>query len=225
MTIDHGHFGLESQVETEWKTKRTDRFILKWIKVNFASRITQKLIDHKWLRPWMITVTSMFTGIGAGILFSANLGFLSGIVACLSQVLDGVDGQFARLTGRATNFGGFLDSVLDRYSDGCLVIGLTIYNLHNNSDWGTGVLIALGSLALIGSGLISYSSSRAENLGIFFGKPTLASKGTRTTVVAVAGLLSPISSLIPLIALVYLVIHTNIVVWFRIYKASFNACD
>lgn len=167
----------------------------------------------------MITSFSMATGILAGVLFSFNVGFLGGLMAAVSQVFDGVDGQFARLTDRVANSGAFLDSVLDRYSDGALVVGLIIFNLKNNSEWGTGVLIALGTLALIGSSLISYTSARAQNLGINFGKPTLASKGTRTTIVAISGLLSPISSLIPLSALAYLVCHTNVVVLFRVYKA------
>lgn len=156
----------------------------------------------------------MITGVFAGVLFSLNFGFLAGLVAATSQVFDGVDGQFARLTDRATNSGAFLDSVLDRYSDGSLVIGLVIFNLRNNSDWGAGVIITLGALALIGSGLISYSSARAENLGISFGKPTLANKGTRTAIISICGLLSPISSLVPLFALAYLGTHTNMVVSF-----------
>ncbi len=204
---------------TEWKTKPTDRFVLRWIKTNLSSRVTQALLKYSALRPWMITSFSMATGILAGVLFSFNVGFLGGLMAAVSQVFDGVDGQFARLTDRVANSGAFLDSVLDRYSDGALVMGLIIFNLKNNSEWGTGVLIALGTLALIGSSLISYTSARAQNLGINFGKPTLASKGTRTTIVAISGLLSPISSLIPLSALAYLVCHTNVVVLFRVYKA------
>ena len=204
---------------SEWKTKPTDRFVLRWIKINLSSRVTQKLLKYGFLRPWMITSFSMITGVFAGVLFSLNFGFLAGLVAATSQVFDGADGQFARLTDRATNSGAFLDSVLDRYSDGSLVIGLVIFNLRNNSDWGAGVIITLGALALIGSGLISYSSARAENLGISFGKPTLANKGTRTAIISICGLLSPISSLVPLFALAYLGTHTNMVVLFRVYKA------
>lgn len=167
----------------------------------------------------------MVTGIIAGALFAFNLPFLAGLVAFSSQILDGVDGQFARLTGRVTSFGAFLDSVLDRYSDGCLVIGLVIFCLRNVSELPISATISIGALALIGSGLISYTSSRAENLGIILGKPTLASKGTRTTIIAISGLLGPISCLIPLIALIYLVVHTNTVVLFRIYKAARQILD
>ena len=98
-------------------------------------------------------------------------------MAAAAQVLDGVDGQFARLTSRETTAGAFLDSVLDRYTDGFLVFGLIIYNGRMGLPvW---LLIPVAVLALIGSSLISYSSARAANLGIDLGSPTLASKGTR----------------------------------------------
>lgn len=202
-----------------WKTKPTDRFILKWIKCNLSARITPRLVGITWLKPWMITVCSMVLGVMAGAIFAAGWGFVAGIIAAVSQILDGVDGQFARLTGAQTRGGAFLDSVLDRYTDGALVIGLILY------DAGTGhlhpiVVGVLGTAALVGSGLISYTSARAENLAIDTGKPTLASKGTRTSVMALSGILSPLSSLVPLGALMYLALHTNVVVAARIRRAS-----
>jgi phosphatidylglycerophosphate synthase len=202
-----------------WKTKPTDRFVLKWIKCNLSARITPRLVEITWLRAWMITVCSMVLGVASGALFATGWGFPAGVVAAVSQVLDGVDGQFARLTGTQTRGGAFLDSVLDRYTDGALVIGLILYNV------GTGALHPIltgfvGAAALIGSGLISYTSARAENLAIDLGKPTLASKGTRNSVVALSGILSPLSSLLPLGALIYLALHTNVVVTARIRKAS-----
>ena len=205
-------------VASDWKTKPTDRFILKWIKINLSSRITIKVIKWNWLKPWMVTVFSMINGMLAGVLFASGAAFLGGLFAGLAQVLDGVDGQVARLSEQATAAGAFLDSVLDRYSDGTLVIGLTIFNLSNDHNIDQCYVLILGTFALVGSGLISYSSSRAANLRIGLGRPTLASKGSRTAIVALSGLLSPISSLVPLLALIYLAIHTNAVVLYRIFN-------
>jgi phosphatidylglycerophosphate synthase len=150
----------------------------------------------------------------AGIVFSCGWGLAAGLIAAISQILDGVDGQFARLTGRQSKAGAFLDSVLDRYSDGALVIGLTLYCARLEIP--LALVGGLGALALIGSGLISYSSARAESLGLALGRPTLASKGTRTTVTALSGLFSPIFPYLPFVALCYLVMHTNVVVGARI---------
>jgi phosphatidylglycerophosphate synthase len=201
-----------------WRTKPSDRFILKWIKINLSARVTPLLIGRKWLKPWMITVCSMAVGMLGGLVFGLGWGLAAGILAGVSQVLDGVDGQFARLTRSESDAGAFLDSVLDRYSDGALVIGLSVYNLQSGlpTSW---AIVLPAFLALTGSGLISYTSARAEALGIDLGKPTLASKGSRTSVIAVSGLLSPLSSVIPLAALWYLAIHTNSVVLFRICRA------
>ncbi len=202
-----------------WMTKPTDRFVLKWIKCNLSARITPRLLGLEWLRPWMITAASSSLGVAAGLAFALGNAWLGGLIAALSQVLDGVDGQFARLTNRQSKAGAFFDSVLDRYSDGALVIGLTIWVgrlPHFIPLWQVAVL---GSLALIGSGLISYSSARAESLGIDLGEPTLASKGTRTSAVVLCGLASVFWAHAPVAALLYLVIHPNLVVAGRLSRA------
>ena len=202
-----------------WQTKPTDRFVLKWIKVNLSAPITPLLVEFRWLKPWMISVGSTVIGISAGLTLAVGWGFLAGLLAAGAQILDGVDGQFARLTGQESRAGAFLDSVLDRYADGFLVIGLIIFNERMGLPaW---LLLPLGGLALIGSGLISYSSSRADNLGIRFGGPTLASKGTRTTVTAVSSILSPVLTFMPVAALCYLAFHTNMVLLYRI-GVAFN---
>ncbi len=204
--------------EQSWQTKPTDRFVLKWIKVTLSARITPHLTEIKWLRPWMITLCSMIVGMIAGAIFGAGWGWTAGVFAGISQILDGVDGQFARLTGQQSEAGAFLDSVLDRYTDGALVIGLTVFVFRSGelSPWTASIV---GTMALIGSGLISYSTARAETLGIGLGGPTLGSKGTRTTVTVVSGLLSPLSSFFPVLALLYLALHTNGEVLYRILQA------
>jgi phosphatidylglycerophosphate synthase len=200
--------------EESWRTKPTDRFVLKWIKLNLSAPLTLRLAGVGSLEPWMITAASAFLGVCAGFIFAAGWGLTAGLVAAASQVLDGVDGQLARLTGRAGRAGAFLDSVLDRYADGFLVIGLIAFN--GRMDMPIWLLVAVGGAALVGGGLISYSSARAENLGIGLGGPTLASKGTRTTIAALSGILSPFVPYAPAAALAYLAVHTNVVVLYRI---------
>lgn len=170
----------------------------------------------------MVTVCSSFLGMLAGVLFAAGWAFLAGLVAAISQALDGVDGQLARLTDRESKAGAFLDSVLDRYADGAIVFGLTIYSLQagipvSSSPW---LVLAVGAAALIGSGLISYTTARADSLGLDTGPPTLASKGTRTTVSALSGLASPLWPILPLVALCYLAVHSNLVTIYRIFRIS-----
>lgn len=174
------------------------------------------MVRVKWLRPWMITVSSS----SLGVVFAMGLGWLAGLVGGVSQILDGVDGQFARLTGRQSEAGAFWDSVLDRYSEGSMGIGLILYLILLPVPISLWYVVVLGSLALIGSNLISYSDARAEGLGIRLVKPTLVSKGTRITVMVLSGLGSPIWTLMPMVALCYLALHTNIVVAIRLVKAQ-----
>ncbi len=202
-----------------WKTKPTDRFVLRWIKVNLSSRITPKLAPIAWIRPWMITVCSTILGMFAGVVYALGWGLPAGVMAAASQVLDGVDGQLARLTGSQSPAGAFLDSVLDRYTDGALVVGTIVFLIGSGLDLPVWQMLLIGTLALIGSGLISYSTARADTLDLDMGKPTLASKGTRTTVTILGALLSPISPYIPFAALCYLALHANFVVLIRIRRA------
>ena len=65
-----------------WRTKPTDRFILRWIKVHLSARITPGL------------------GMLAGLVYGLGAPWLAGCLAAAAQVFDGVDGQYARLTGR-----------------------------------------------------------------------------------------------------------------------------
>ncbi|RLG46070.1 MAG: CDP-alcohol phosphatidyltransferase family protein [Thermoproteota archaeon] len=102
----------------------------------------------------------------------------------LSSLLDAVDGQVARRTGRASRSGAFLDSTLDRVSDAAYVA--TLYVL--------GVLGPLPSLALLASAyLVSYTRARAEALGLGMEGVGLAERGERSVLILLALLLYPFS--------------------------------
>ncbi|MBW1998983.1 MAG: CDP-alcohol phosphatidyltransferase family protein [Deltaproteobacteria bacterium] len=203
-----------------WKTKPTDRFILRLIKTNLSAPISLALVRlFPGIRPGLITVLSSSIGISAGVAFGIGYGWLAGLLAAIAQVMDGVDGQTARLTGKVSDQGAFLDSVLDRYMDFALVFGIMVYCLRFSagleaagftltSPW----IVLISALATAGSSQVSYSTARAASLGLTYRRPELACKGTRTAVVIVSGLLSPLWSPFPLLALCYLAIHPNLAV-------------
>jgi phosphatidylglycerophosphate synthase len=208
----------EAYPQSDWRTKPSDRFILKWIKCRLSARITPRLVPLEWLRPWMITLFSAGLGILAGVFFALGWAFTAGLTAALSQILDGVDGQFARLTDRQSKAGAFMDSVIDRYADGTMVVGVVVYLVRFPIFESLWVLLVVGALALLGSSQISYSSARAETLGLDLGRPTLVSKGTRVSMMAFSGLLTPLWQGLPAIALVYLALHSNVVVMKRLLR-------
>jgi phosphatidylglycerophosphate synthase len=206
-----------------WRTKPTDRFVLRWIKVRLSARLTPLLARWPGLRPGHVTLVGAGFGVAAGVVFATGHGWPAGCLAAIGQVLDGADGQLARLTGRTSRGGAFWDSVLDRYSDGAFTLGLVVYLLRRPLGvpaWG---VLALAALAILGAGQVSYTSARAASLGIDLGRPTLASKGTRTSVMILGAWASALWRPAPLLALGYLAIHANTVVVARLIRAARSA--
>jgi phosphatidylglycerophosphate synthase len=206
--------------DDSWQTKPTDRFVLKWIKVHLSAPITLRLLAAKQIEPRRITLVSCGLGVLAGLIFALGAGWLAGILAACAQVLDGVDGQYARITGKQSKGGAFWDSVLDRYADGAMVVGMVVYSIRLGLHFSPALLLAAGYMAITGANLISYSTSRAENLGIDLGSPTLASKGTRTTAMILSGWGSFFWPPLPLLAILYLALHTNLVVICRLRRGT-----
>jgi phosphatidylglycerophosphate synthase len=112
------------------------------------------------ISPNFLTVTGfVITAIAAvAITFNPRMG---GVLILLGGLFDLLDGVVARTNGRETDFGAFLDSVLDRYSDAFLFLAVAWY-LWGQKEY-TGVLLSLG--ALVGAFLISYARARAEGIG------------------------------------------------------------
>jgi phosphatidylglycerophosphate synthase len=112
------------------------------------------------INPNVITVTGFLITTVAAITIPYNLR-LGGIILLCGGLLDMLDGIIARVNERATDFGAFLDSVLDRYSDSFLLLGFSWYFFKNGLM--AGVLLSLGTM--VGTFLISYTRARAEGLG------------------------------------------------------------
>jgi phosphatidylglycerophosphate synthase len=204
----------------DWRTKPSDRFVLKWIKLHLSARIAPRLVDCRRVTPLLVTMASTALGVVAGVVFALGWPFWGGLTAGVSQVLDGVDGQLARLRGVQTRGGAFWDSVLDRYADGAMVIGLTVCVAREFFWVPLWLVVVVGSLALIGSGQISYTTARAESLSLDLGRPTLASKGTRVSLVVLAGVLSPLIAVAPPLVLLVLAIQANLVVVQRLLRVK-----
>ena len=112
------------------------------------------------INPNVLTLIGLLINIFAAVLFAKGLFFWAGIVVIFAGIFDIVDGEVARRTGRATRFGAFFDSVIDRYSDLLLLVGLMIWY----AKWARIFYMSLTSLVLIGSVMTSYTRARAESL-------------------------------------------------------------
>ena len=96
---------------------------------------------------------------GPGYVSPATLR-LGGLVAIAGAVFDMLDGRVARLRGRETRFGAYLDSTMDRYSDALLYLGLMILYARLDQT----LLMVLVWVAAFGGFMTSYARARAESL-------------------------------------------------------------
>lgn len=104
-----------------------------------------------------------FLGLSlAGLSVALGHPRLGGLLLGICGPLDAVDGLLARHTGRASTFGAFLDSTLDRYAEIVLFLGILGYLLQRENVWA----VALSFVALTGSLMVSYTRARAEGLGL-----------------------------------------------------------
>src|SRR5437660_8134001 len=133
-------------------------------------RAGQRIIDAmvRWLarghiNPNILTSIGVSLIVGCGLLFGMGRFFWAGIALIVANLFDMLDGQVARLSGRVTRFGGFLDSSLDRLSDMVLFIGLMIFYARDTEFHST-LNVFLAGAALMGSVMVSYASARAESL-------------------------------------------------------------
>ena len=97
------------------------------------------------------------------------------LLILISGLFDAVDGIIARTKGKVTAFGGFLDSVSDRYADAMVLAGITLGGLCNP---------VAGFAALIGSLMVSYTRSRAEAAGVSMAGVGLAERAERMLILA-----------------------------------------
>lgn len=112
------------------------------------------------INPNALTVFGFLLNLVAAYLFAYGYFRWAGGTIILAGLFDMLDGRVARLSNRVTPFGGFFDSVLDRYSDLCLMIGLLVFYGRINRFW----YVTLVAMVMIGSVMVSYARARAENL-------------------------------------------------------------
>jgi CDP-diacylglycerol--glycerol-3-phosphate 3-phosphatidyltransferase len=111
------------------------------------------------IHPNVLTFLGLVINMAAAALLAVGRFRLAGAVIIGAGLFDMVDGRVARETNRVTRFGGFFDSVLDRYSDLALLVGLLVWYGSINRPF----YVVLTALAMTGSVMVSYTRARAEN--------------------------------------------------------------
>lgn len=117
------------------------------------------------VNPNVLTVIGVAINVGCGVLFGFGEFFWAGIVLIVANLFDMLDGNVARLSGRVTRFGGFLDSSLDRLSDMVSFLGIMIFYASNTSDHSL-LNVTLAGVGMIFSVMVSYTTARSEGFGV-----------------------------------------------------------
>jgi len=112
------------------------------------------------VQPNILTLIGLFINIFASVLFAKGMFTWAGLVVLFAGIFDMVDGEVARRTGRVTRFCAFFYSLIDRYSDMILFLGLVVWYAKLDKI----LYAALVVISLIGSIMTSYTRARAESL-------------------------------------------------------------
>jgi CDP-diacylglycerol--glycerol-3-phosphate 3-phosphatidyltransferase len=115
--------------------------------------------------PNLLTLIGVTINLACGVLFGFGEFFWAGIVLIVANLFDMLDGNVARLTGRVTKYGGFLDSTLDRLSDMSVFLGIMVFYARDTVHHST-LNVFLGGVGMVASVLVSYTTARSEGLGV-----------------------------------------------------------
>ncbi|NOZ82476.1 MAG: NTP transferase domain-containing protein [Euryarchaeota archaeon] len=186
--------------------KPSDGYVSRHLNRRLSVPISRALVNTP-VSPNAISVFSFVLCIASGIGFALAKPALGGVLAQAASVIDGCDGEVARLRGRASRFGGYFDSLLDRYADIAVIAGMIASAPLQN--WLVGVL------AIAGCYSISYTSAKHELYRIPVGAAgRLMQRDMRLFIIFLGGLLGAVQQTLLVIAVL-----ANAVALLRLYQA------
>jgi CDP-diacylglycerol---glycerol-3-phosphate 3-phosphatidyltransferase len=122
-----------------------------------------RLFSAWGISPNVVTIFGFFLMVGIAIVLAQGYYFLGGILIIIAALFDAMDGTLARMMGRTSRFGAFLDSTLDRFSEAVIFFGLFIYLSGQNQR----LELILIYATTVGSLMVSYARARAEGIDIY----------------------------------------------------------
>jgi CDP-L-myo-inositol myo-inositolphosphotransferase len=200
--------------------KPSDGPISRLFNRHVSVRITCFIINHNLkVTPNQLTVLIGLFGFLAGTI-AYRSPLLGGLLVELASILDGVDGEYARLTGKTTRYGAFLDSVTDRLVDAVIIIGSSTH-LFNILDPFLALIITSWILSM--SLIVSYLHCRGEaSLGVdlrIIGGKVYASRDVRLFLIAIALILEPFNTVLYTLLFGLVGVLSTIYVFDRIIRA------
>ncbi len=187
--------------------KPTDGLVSRLLNRRISTRISTWLARRRRPpSPDAVSLAAAWLVAAAGPLFASGHPVLAGVAAQAGSILDGVDGEIARLTGRQSRGGALLDTVLDRLADIAALLGAGLAAAASTDPLLAALLLGLG---LSGDLLVTYIHAVGEKLAgkhpALVGRtPNIAGRDTRLFILFLAGLASaPAAGLAAIAALAY----------------------
>jgi len=174
--------------------KSTDGFISRYINRKISIRITRTIVKYKIpLSPNQVSIISFVLGLISALLYVLGMPVPAAIMVQASSIIDGVDGELARLLGLTSRVGAFLDAILDRFVDIAIIASLTYY-VSTLGIIEAKLLVVVSMLALSGDLLVSYIHARGEaSLGVHPSRigiiPNFSSRDVRLFIIFVGTLI------------------------------------
>jgi CDP-diacylglycerol---glycerol-3-phosphate 3-phosphatidyltransferase len=134
-----------------------------WLRVQ-AAVVTHPVagfLGRLGFHPNTVTIIGFLLTVGVAVVLAVGRTGLGGVLLMITSSVDALDGALARVLGAKSRFGAFLDSTLDRLSEGVLFLGLLVWLLSQ----GLTFEVVLLFFALLGSVMVSYARARAEGVG------------------------------------------------------------
>jgi phosphatidylglycerophosphate synthase/putative flippase GtrA len=173
----------DAEIEARGSSLLAGMFFRQWF--GWVMQPAWKLVVRSGVPATAITTLSVLLATAAGVSTSTGRFALGGWLYIFAGMCDFLDGRLARATKTVSPAGAALDSILDRYSDSAVLVGLAWYY---RDSW---VLIAT-QLALVGSSIIPYIRARGEAIGVSLKEVGLMQRAERVMYLGVAVAMSPV---------------------------------
>jgi len=166
-------------------------------RVNFAIDPVARAFARAGFTPNSLTCIGLIFSLIAGVLFGISQPRFAGLVLLMCGFFDIIDGAVARVSGRVTAFGGVLDSVVDRYTEAVIFIGIIFGGLPELGQYGWLWVV----LALVGGFMVSYIRARAEAAGSGKLSVGIAERAERLLILGVGAILNLTSYAVVLVVI------------------------
>ena len=219
----------ETELLASLSSKPADGWVSRRLNRPISSGFLTPLLLRSYpaVTPNQVSVVSFFVALVSAACFFAGQALAGAVLLQVSSILDGCDGEIARLKHLQSKMGDYLDAVLDRYADSAMFAGIGFYALGHVGNqeilgvtWSPLLITMVTTIALVGHLMVSYTSAKSViNFNYkYAGKWIAAGRGRDMRLFALFGfgLATYFHPLSAVVGLMLIAAHTNLIVGWRL---------